>query len=236
MKRIFLITLTCASLQAFPQSTGVSEKHYGTNTGEIIFSGGEVKTGGVKLDNIVRFTMFFHFQHQAHFDFSQHVGLYTGIGVRNVGFINKIKSLSGEDAKLKQRSYSIGIPIALKLGNMEKHSYISLGVEAEMMFAYKEKIFYKGYKSKNHKWFSDNVNLFNPSAFFELHGKKGGFIRAKYYLLDFLKDNDQSFFLPDSSGELIPYHPSSSKLFYISIGNTIKMKKHAKKHVTKDNA
>jgi hypothetical protein len=194
-----------------------NKKPYGMGATELIFSFGDVSGPGFTADPVVRFSGFFHFQEQIHFDFSKNAGLYTGYGVRNVGFINKLN----DSVRVKQRSYSFGVPLALKFGNMEKQVWLALGGEAEFMFAYKQKVFYAGEKFKDHEWFSDKVNLFNPSLFAEIHFKGGGYIRFRYYLDDFLRPDKQDIRL---FGDSYPYFPEKSTLMYIGIGTAVKNK------------
>lgn len=207
------------------------KKWYAMNTSEMIFSGGKLETNEFFVDglltnqspdNVVRFSAFFHFQQQLHYNFNKNFGIYTGAGIRNVGFINTFSGLE-EKIKVKQRSYSLGVPLAIKAGDMNGY-YFAVGAEAELMFAYKRKVFYDGDKSKKSQWFSDDINLFNPSIFAEVHFKGGSYVRAKYYLMDFLKNETETFVLPDD-GRLVSYKVESSKLFYISIGTSIKAKK-----------
>lgn len=214
---------------------------YSMSASEIIFSWGEVKsykapgsTETVALDNIVRFTCFFHFQQQFHYNFNNHFGLFTGFGVRNVGLINKINiSDSLGDVTVKQRSYSLGVPIALKFGNMKKGTFLALGAEAELMFAYKKKILYNDQKDKYTDWFSDDVNLFNPSLFADIRFNGGSYIRFKYYLVDFLKDKEMRFSIPTTSITNFYYKPESSQMMYIAIGTSFRNRTHNKKHSTK---
>lgn len=211
---LLLLSLTAASVAA--QNT--PKRNYILSASELIFSAGDVKDGAMKIDPVIRFSGFFHFQTQAHYDFSKFSGIYTGIGMRNVGFINKLN----DSIKVKQRSYSLGIPLAIKLGDMDNRVWIAAGAEAELMFAYKQKVFFGGQKFKNYKWFSDKVNLFNPSVFAEIKFKKGAYIRAKYYLNDFLKKDKQDIRL---FGVPYEFTPEESKLFYISVGSAIEPKK-----------
>jgi hypothetical protein len=140
------------------------------------------------VSKVLRFSGFFNFQEQFHYNMTPHFGIYTGFGIRNVGFINKLN----DSIKVKQRVYSAGIPLAIKLGNMDKSAYISFGGEMELFFNYKQKTFYNDSKSKFDEWFSDRTELLNPSVFFELKGKKGGHIRFKYYINDLLKAENQT--------------------------------------------
>ncbi len=219
-KNILILLTTMLAVSVSAQET--PKKNYILNASELIFSSGEVKDGDMKIDPVVRFSGFFHFQTQAHFDFSKFAGVYTGIGVRNVGFINKLN----DSVRVKQRSYSLGIPFAFKLGDMNEKVWFAAGAEAELMFAYKQKVFYGGQKFKNYKWFSDKVNLFNPSVFAEIKFRKGGYIRAKYYLKDFLQKDKQDIRL---FGVPYEFSPEESKLFYLSIGSAIEPKKAKRK-------
>jgi hypothetical protein len=212
---------------------------YSMTASEIIFSYGEVKsftgpatTETYKLNNIVRFTCFFHIQEQFHYNFNNHFGLYTGIGIRNVGLINDIYiSDSLSSVTVKQRSYSLGIPLALKIGNMKQGAFLALGAEAELMFAYKEKILYNDQKTKFYDWFSDNVNLINPSLFADIRFSGGSYVRFKYYMMDFLKDKDMSFQVPTTKTDVY-YRPESSTMMYIAIGSSFRNRPHHKHHTS----
>lgn len=219
-KLILIILASLFALSASAQEK--NKKNYILSASELIFSSGEVTDGDMKIDPVVRFSGFFHFQTQAHYDFNRFAGVYTGIGMRNVGFINKLN----DSVRIKQRSYSLGIPFAVKLGDMNERVWVAAGAEAELMFAYKQKVFYGGQKFKNHKWFSDKVNLFNPSVFAEVKFKRGGYIRAKYYLKDFLQKDKQDIRL---FGVPYEFSPEESKLFYLSIGSAIEPKKAKRK-------
>lgn len=219
-KLILIIPASLFALSASAQEK--NKKNYILSASELIFSSGEVTDGDMKIDPVVRFSGFFHFQTQAHYDFNKFAGVYTGIGMRNVGFINKLN----DSVRIKQRSYSLGIPFAVKLGDMNERVWVAAGAEAELMFAYKQKVFYGGQKFKNHKWFSDKVNLFNSSVFAEVKFKRGGYIRAKYYLKDFLQKDKQDIRL---FGVPYEFSPEESKLFYLSIGSAIEPKKAKRK-------
>jgi hypothetical protein len=119
-----------------------------------------------------------------------------------------------KEARVKERSYSLGLPLALKLGNVDNGTHFTIGAEAELMFVYKRKIFVDDGKFKTYEWFSDNVNLFNPSAFAEVNFKHGVYIRFKYYLMDFL--NYEGI---EISGTQLRDYGQSSPLFYVSIGS-----------------
>lgn len=197
-----------------PPSSSTKSSYFASST-ELIFSWGDVTAEPLKPNSIVRFSCFLHIQEQFHYDFSPKAGIYTGLSLRNVGFINDLN----DTVKLKQRVYTLGIPIALKLGNMDKGTYATIGVEGELAFAYKQKVFINDEKSKTVIWFSDRTNLFLPSAFAELKFSNGLYVKFKYYLTDFLTEDNQKI-----NGVNFEYKPTQSQLMYASIGFVLKDK------------
>jgi hypothetical protein len=212
MKSKILLSILILFFTSSANSQEVQKKYYWAGELEFIPPLFDVKVG-----RVLRFSGFYNAQEQFHYNFSPHLGFYTGFGIRNVGFINKLN----DSIKVKQRVYSAGIPLALKIGNMEKSAYIALGGELELFFNYKQKTFYKDTKSKFNEWFSDRTDLLNSSVFLEIKGKRGGFIRFKYYINDFLKGEKQTVTV---NGFDYPYYPSKSKLFYVSIGSVLNNK------------
>jgi hypothetical protein len=107
---------------------------------------------------VPRFSAFFHFTQQMHYNFSSGLGMYTGIGLRNIGMINNLN----DTIRVKHRAYGISVPLAFKMGNMGKKSYFALGAEAEYMFHFKQKVFVgegRGDKqNKTSEWFSNRLS------------------------------------------------------------------------------
>lgn len=220
MKKSLLILMALLVFKTGFAQTKSGMRPYWKSASEFIFSMGNVEASGaanqkIDVSPVLRFSGFFHFQEQFHKDFSNTFGLYTGIGVRNMGMINKLN----DSITVKQRVYSLGIPLALKLGKLPGGFYIAAGAEAELFFNYKQKVMYDDEKFKKSEWFSDKVNLFNPSVFLDLNSGKGGYIRFKYYLNDFLVTDKQDVKL---YGVKYDYKPSQSQMFYVAIGMTIK--------------
>lgn len=184
--------------------------------GENIFSWGSIDNGSLDAENVVRFSAFINQQLQYHIDFGNHAGMYTGLGIRNVGFIHKF----GDTLKIKQRVYTLGVSLALKAGNMEKGVYLAAGSEIEMFFHYKEKTFLHGAKKKNSEWFSSRTDLFHPSLFAEIGLGHGFYVRYRYYLTDFLRKKEVTF----PGNITIPYDNSPSQLMYISVGTMFSKK------------
>lgn len=151
-----------------------------------------------------------------HIDFSKSFGLYTGLGIKNIGMINHFEY---HKTNFKQRAYALSVPLAVKLGNMKNQNYIALGGELDLMMHYKQKFLYDDSKIKKGEWFSDKLNLLNPAVFLQFKFLRSQVITFKYFLNDFLRYQSAGLTLPD--GTLIPDYGRSSKLFYISWGTHI---------------
>jgi len=186
-----------------------------TYNGEFILSFVQATEAGQKINSLPRFTCFFHSGMQAHQDLGKAFGFFSGVNVRNIGFITVQDSL-----KLKRRSYSLGIPLAVKLGNIKKHYYFFGGAEYEMLFHYKEKQFIDGVKrSKQTEWFSDKVNTFIPSVLGGIQFPTGLQVMFKYYLNDFMNKDYSSMV---GGVKTYPYKNFDSKIFYISVCSNIR--------------
>lgn len=206
-----VLMLVSSNVQS--QSEG-NDRFYNTAYSELIFSVPDVKVNDKQLSGPVRFSAFFHFSVNQHADFSNTVGIFSGLGVRNIGFIVDRDSL-----RTKFRSYTLGIPLALKIGNLKDDTYFYLGGEIEYLFNYKQKDFIDGNKTKVTEWFSNRTEQFLPSAFVGLNMKQGGNIRFTYTLGDFL---NKDFTLSNGTK---PYSNMKSNFYMISIASNVRYKK-----------
>lgn len=193
-----------------------NRKGYWFSSYELIFSSSDLTMpdslpAGSDPSSGLRISGFFNSQSQYHYDFNRNFGMMAGFGVRNVGFINDI----GDSIKLKQRVYSFGVPIAFKFGRLPEGFSVMFGAEPELFFHYKQKAIYDDEKYKKVGWFSNRVNLINPSLFLDVRFKSGLFLRYKYYLMDVLVPEKQSVSVGEKS---VAFNPVSSKMFYFSIG------------------
>ncbi|MCC6691314.1 MAG: hypothetical protein IT235_07255, partial [Bacteroidia bacterium] len=116
-KIIFSIVLTTflTGLHAQEQSDRTSKQTMKSNPAplkewyrmagsELIFSQGNVTANGQKLENKTRFSLFLHFQHLHNYNFNKFLGIYAGLSLINVGFINKLPIPGSTDSELRQRS------------------------------------------------------------------------------------------------------------------------------------
>jgi hypothetical protein len=214
------------------------------SSGEIIFSQSDASftqefkdtyDGAQMIGNNVRFTMFFHFGHYWHLDFTNNIGLISGLGIRNVGMITDERlpqlvaggsdEVTYQDYKIIRRQYTLGVPLMLKLGSFDKHFYFFGGAEMEFAFHFKQKYWTgttdrSGDKTKSTEWFSNRTPNFLPSVVGGVQLPGGLNVRFKYYLTDFL-NHDYSVAANSQAGstfnvgDLTRYE--TSQLFYVSI-------------------
>ncbi len=204
-----------------------AQKVYHSSGGEIIFSGADVSFARTDVNTNVRFTLFFHLQQHLNLDLTNNIGLFTGLNIRNVGMIQEdlyqnigFANVDNEHSnwnkstKMKRRSYSLGFPLALKLGSFSKHFFLFAGGEYEWMFHYKQKLFIDGNKAKFNEWTSDRVNPWIPSLFAGIQFPQGVRLKFKYYMDDFL---NTSFTGVDFGQEVDYSQFQSSGIWYISV-------------------
>jgi len=206
-KKLYVLAILSLGLISI---SAMAQKVYTESSGELIFSSSQAsftqefldKYEGASLQsNNVRFTCFFHVAQYLHYDFSNNAGIFTGLGIRNIGIITDEtlpQQVSGGDGevpyagyKIIRRQYTLGLPLALKIGAFDKHLFFYGGGEYEMAFHFKEKYWTgtddrSGTKSKDTEWFSSQTPTFMPSVFGGIQFPYGLNVKFKYYLTDFL--------------------------------------------------
>lgn len=210
MKRILLF-FVCASL-LLVSSKGQSNT-YVTTGGEMIFSFADIQNNGVSDESILRWAPVFNIQSMLNADLSEKLGLFTGLAVRNVGYIYGNYTDPATDAvyKKKFRSYNIGIPVGIKIGNLDK-MFIYGGYEVEFPFLYKEKTFDDGDKiDKITGWFSNRQEPIQHGFLVGVQFPYGMNVKFKYYLSEF---HNQDYV--DGAGYK-PYAGLNSQVFYFSL-------------------
>jgi hypothetical protein len=163
----------------------VNAQHvYTVSGGEIIFQSARVEQNGNDINTNLRFTVFFHAGEYLHLDMGDHIGMFSGIGIRNVGLITEENHI-----KTKYRTYNLGVPLAIKAGSFKKNAFIFAGAEYELMMQYKQKTFEGGSKTKYTSWFSARTPHFIPSAFAGIQFPVGVQIKFRYYLENYLNES-----------------------------------------------
>ncbi|MFH0759380.1 MAG: hypothetical protein V2B15_18990 [Bacteroidota bacterium] len=240
MKKTLLLVILAISFITTESRAQV--KVYRSAGGEVIISGADMQiipngsdpatTNPVDVNTNARFTLFFHEQQLLNMDLNNKIGFYTGAAIRNVGLIqedlyqymgftgidntpiNSTHPNWNKNTRIKRRSYSLGFPLALKLGLLDKHYFLYAGGEYEWMFHYKQKQFIDDNKTKYAEWTSDRVNSWIPSFFAGVQFPGGINLKFKYYLKDFLNTDFQGL----DFGENVDYSQfKSSGIWYISM-------------------
>lgn len=142
------------------------------------------KTGSDAKVTTPRFTGFFHIGIHLNYDFSKNSGIYAGLNIKNIGFIEKY---SNPDSTVKRRVYTVGIPVGLKFGNIKEGNYFLVGGGVDFPFNYKEKGFIKrNDKTKFNEWFSDRTPMVMPYVFIGAHIRPLFAVKLQYYPVSFL--------------------------------------------------
>lgn len=201
---LVLTVMLFSASQLFSQT-----KVYTVTSGELLFQWADIKlTDAAEADpnyelvgNPLRFTLFFHLGQYVNIDFNNNFGLYTGLAVRNVGFISDERiNITGDgdpanlkDFKIIRRSYTLGVPLVFKVGSFKNHTFLFAGGEYELAFAYKEKYWNShnrdGNKTKYTQWFAAQTPTFIPSVIAGVQFPGGVNLKFKYYLENFINND-----------------------------------------------
>jgi hypothetical protein len=187
-----------------------SQKVYPVTSGEIIFSQNQSAftsdfmqqyPGAALVGSNVRFTMVINIGQYMHFDINNNLGFYSGLAVRNIGMITDEtlpqtvtltnQTVNYSNYNIVRRQYTLGIPLALKLGSFKDHFYLFGGGEYELAFVYKEKYWTdtfdrSGAKTKMVTWFGSQTPTLLPSVFGGIQFPGGFNVKFTYYMTDFL--------------------------------------------------
>jgi hypothetical protein len=203
-----------AYAQDTKNTSGAQQKPiYVSLSAEMIFSFATIDNQGNEGGNIMRWAPVFNPQMMFNYDISHVFGLFTGLAVRNVGFIYK-NPLDSNNTKFKFRTYNLGIPVGFKIGKMDKVMFFA-GYEMEFPFVYKEKRFVNESKEDvDVIWFSDKVEHFQQSFMAGIQLPYGATIKFKYYFTNF---HNRDYVAMVNGVATRPYD-FKDNVFYFSLG------------------
>lgn len=166
-----------------------------------------------------RFTAVVNLGLNFHYDLNKRSGFFTGISLKNLGFINKFKEPTGKITTTKQRVYALGVPVGIKLGDLRNRNFVFGGGEIDIPFNYRYKAYSQGERYskyyKSNEWFSDEVASIMPYVFLGVSFDPGVIIKAQYYPANFLNEN-YGYVAP--SGNIIkPYQGVKANIFALSL-------------------
>ncbi|MCC6413919.1 MAG: hypothetical protein IT270_19880 [Saprospiraceae bacterium] len=208
------------SVPGFGQS-----KPYWSVGGEMLFSWADITDNGGDANSTLRWAPVINLQGKFNKDFSAKFGVFTGLYCRNVGYIyddyqdrTLDPNVFGNPHKEKFRSYNIGAPIGIKIGDLERTHFYG-GYEIEFPIHYKEKTFDGGDKTNTTKgWFSDRQEPFQHGFFVGVQFPYDFAVTFKYYVSEF---HNQDYTRGDG---IKPYAGLDSHIMYISVGYNIAVK------------
>jgi hypothetical protein len=211
MSKKYLLAITLLWLGTF--GTVAQTKIYPSSSSEMIFSFARIVKSGNEIGSNLRWSPVFNLQGLVNYDVGQSFGFFHGLAVRNVGFIYDIPNT---DTLKKFRTYNIGIPLGIKLGNVKDNGFFVYGgYEFEIPFNYKEKTFVSERKvDKFSLWFSDRTDWYTQSVFVGFNFPKGFNIKFKYYLNQFF---NQQFRETSNGVQSFPFQNFDANVFYISL-------------------
>lgn len=173
--------------------------------------------GGPGRVNTIRFT-YLNLGLHLNYDFSNTVGIFSGLSVKNIGFIEKSNVVP--DSTIKRRVYNAGVPLGFKIGNFRNKTYFFFGGGVDLPFNYREKGFVKrSDKDKFSEWFSDRVPSYMPFAFAGITFD-GIYLKAQYYPNNFMNPDFQE--QPVIGFPYKPYALYDIQLLTFSIGLDIR--------------
>ncbi|MCW3462857.1 hypothetical protein [Chitinophaga nivalis] len=178
-----------------------------------LLSFADMKDNGAHVASVPRFTVVFNLGTNFNKDFNRHFGMFTGVNLKNIGLISK----PNDSVKLKQRVYTLGIPLGFKIGDLSEGTFIFFaGGEIEMAINYKEKQFVDGRKvHKFNEWFSDRTPLLMPSLFAGFRIKHGIALKVQYYPQNFF---NQDYKETVKGATTYPYRNTEANLVLVSLG------------------
>ena len=214
---MLFIFCTLLAVSGFSQSKG-----YWSSGGEMLFSFADISDNGVDEGSALRWAPVINLQGRYNYDLKQNLGIFTGLGLHNVGYIyDNYKNRTVETNELsnphkqKFRSYNVGVPVGFKFGNMDDLFFYG-GYEVEIPVLYKEKTFDAGGDKTNTTtgWFSDRQEKFQHGFFAGVQFPYGFNVKFKYYVSEFHNQNYED------SG-IQPYKGLESHVMYFSVGYNI---------------
>jgi hypothetical protein len=215
--KIAVLVFTCFAITGFSQS-----KSYWSSGGEMLFSFANISDQGIDESSTLRWAPVINLQGTYNHDIGSKAGFFSGLAVRNVGYIydgyqerTAVEGEMGNWYKKKFRTYNIAVPLGLKFGNMDG-MFIYGGYEVELPFVYKEKTFDQGDKiDSNVDWFSSRVETFQHGFVAGVQFPYGLNVRFKYYMSEF---HNQDY--TESTG-VKPYSGLETHIMYFSLGYNI---------------
>lgn len=169
----------------------------------------------------LRFTYVVNVGMNYNYDFTEHFGGFIGIGIKNIGLINKYG-----DSTVKRRVYTVGVPVGVKIGNLRNRNFFLAGAGVDVPFNYREKGFVeRRHKEKFNEWFSDRTPNFMPYVFAGFSIDPGITLKFQYYPNNFFNQDYTTKNKLTGEEGYKPYAGMEANLLYVSLGLDIHYRK-----------
>jgi hypothetical protein len=190
--------------------------YVGSGMDGLLFSTANIKNGTSETNGKLRFSYILNWGFTFNLNLSRHLGIYTGIDIKNIGFIEEIGGIT-----VKRRTYNVGAPLGIKIGNMaSKKPYFFMGGGVDVPVNYREKVFsVRNQKAKFNEWFSERTPQIMPYVFAGLALNRGVTLKVQYYPNNFLN--------PDfKKNGVMPYAGYDVHLEMLSLGMAVPIKRY----------
>ncbi|MFW5850722.1 MAG: hypothetical protein ACOCWB_00700 [Bacteroidota bacterium] len=193
---VILSILSVFTTQTHSQTSGFQKiddgkdslKHvYFTTSTDIIFQYIPHYSDEHEYTMAMRTSILFNTSFSTHIDFSKHFGLLQGFAIKNVGMKTKNEILDNiRYDYIIRRSYMAETYAAMKIGALQKFSFLYIGAGYDFSFHYRQKQKINNKKIIDSQWLSKATEIFIPSAIIGYQFPKGFHLQLQYYMSNFL--------------------------------------------------
>ncbi len=235
IRGLFLLGACLLSAGFCSERLNAQSSYWSAGT-ELIVGFAQFDSADRSISGRPRLSLFFHMNMLRNHDFGKHFGLAYGFAAKNIGFTRLNEHLYSNEnpdnipfyEKTKRRSWVLGVPVMIKIGNLDRNRFFFMGAEYDWLFHFKEKRWLNGNKQKRSTWFSEETQLFLPSVFAGFQVSRRTMVKFQYYLDDFL---NRDYVLNTPNGFIKPYADYTSRLFYVSIQRNVVLNKKVRKKI-----
>lgn len=195
------------TVEVRPPRPPLDRFYIGNGLDGLMFSFANVNYPGFEYFPVMRFSPFLNAGLTFNYNLTRNIGAFTGIDVKNIGFVVH------DGYVLKYRTYNVGVPAGIKLGNMlPRKTYIFFGGGLDFPVNYREKRFVlRAAKEKTTEWFSNRTPhmtpyLFAGVSFYDIT------LKGQYYPLGFFNAD-----YTDEKG-VKRYASYDVHIYYLSLG------------------
>lgn len=174
------------------------------------------KPGKDRYLSTLRFSYFFNVGLHFNYNYDEHFGIYTGVGIRNIGLIEK-----NGDTTIKRRVYTLNVPVGFKIGNLGKKNYLILGGGIDVPFNYREKR-YTERRDKEifNEWFTDRTPSVMPYLQLGAMFNPGIALNVQFFPNNFFNTD----YTETVNGTVVkPYKGYDARLLHLTLGINIKL-------------